>query len=111
MNYVIIGAGPAGVVAAETLRKNDPEGDITMISGEGASPYSRMAIPYFLTGKIEESGTHLRKAKDHYDSNSIKVIAENVSKVDTKKSTVTLSNGDSVSYDKLLIASGATPVR
>ncbi|MBT3558968.1 MAG: NAD(P)/FAD-dependent oxidoreductase [Rhodospirillales bacterium] len=111
MNYVIIGAGPAGVVAAETLRKNDPEGDITMISGEGASPYSRMAIPYFLTGKIEESGTHLRKAKDHYDSNSIKVIAENVSKVDTKKSTVTLSNGDSVSYDKLLIASGATPVK
>ncbi len=111
MNYVIIGAGPAGVVAAETLRKNDPNGDITMISGEGASPYSRMAIPYFLTGKIEESGTHLRKTGGHYDANGIKVIDDNVSKVDPGSSSITLSGGDTVQYDKLLIASGATPVK
>lgn len=111
MNYVIIGAGPAGVVVAETLRKNDPSGNVTMISGEGASPYSRMAIPYFLTGKIEASGTFLRKTDGHYDNNDIKVIDANVSKVDPGSSTITLSNGDTVSYDKLLIASGATPVK
>ena len=111
MNYVIIGAGPAGVVAAETLRKSDPDGAITMISGEGASPYSRMAIPYFLTGKIEESGTYLRKTDGYFDANGIKIIADNVSKVDPGSSTVTLAGGESVSYDKLLIASGATPVK
>ncbi len=111
MKYVIIGAGPAGVVAAETLRKKDPSGDITMISGEGASPHSRMAIPYYLTGKIEESGTFLRKADGHYDGLDIKIVSDSVSKVDTTSSTLTLSSGDSVSYDKLLIATGATPVK
>ena len=82
MNYVIIGAGPAGVVAAETLRKSDPDGDVIMISGEGASPYSRMAIPYFLTGMIEEQGTHLRKADGYYDASGIRIIVDNVNKVD-----------------------------
>lgn len=111
MNYVIIGAGPAGVVAAETLRKRDPSGDITMISGEGSSPHSRMAIPYYLTGKIEENGTYLRKTDGHFDSLNIKIIDDRVASVDTKKSSLKLAGGDSVSYDKLLIASGATPVK
>ncbi|MBT5753129.1 MAG: FAD-dependent oxidoreductase, partial [Rhodospirillaceae bacterium] len=48
MAYVIIGAGPAGVVAAETLRKADPEGKIILIGGESEPPYSRMALPYYL---------------------------------------------------------------
>lgn len=111
MNYVIIGAGPAGVVAAETLRKRDPDGDITMISGEGPAPHSRMAIPYYLTGKIEESGTHLRKTDGHFDSLNIKIIDDSVASVDAKASSVKLAGGDTVSYDKLLVASGATPVK
>ncbi len=111
MNYVIIGAGPAGVVAAEHIRSLDPGGCVTMISGEGPSPYSRMAIPYFLTGKIEEQGTHLRKTDGYYDDKDITVIDDTVTSVDTGGSTVTLSSGDTVSYDKLLVASGATPVR
>ena len=61
--YVIVGAGPAGVIAAETLRKVDAEGDIVLIGGEPEPPYSRMAIPYYLTGGIEEAGTYLRKVK------------------------------------------------
>lgn len=111
MNYVIIGAGPAGVVAAETLRKRDPSGDITMISGEGPSPHSRMAIPYYLTGKIEENGTYLRKTDGHFDALGIKVIDDKVASVDAKASTIKLDDGDSVSYDKLLVASGATPIK
>ena len=46
MHYVIIGNGPAGVIAAETLRKGDPQGSITLIGDEPEPPYSRMAIPY-----------------------------------------------------------------
>ena len=111
MNYVIIGAGPAGVVAAETLRKRDPSAEITMISGEGPSPHSRMAIPYYLTGKIKEDGTHLRKTDGHFDSLGIKIITDRVASIDPKASKLKLVGGDSVSYDKLLIASGATPVK
>ncbi len=43
--YVIVGAGPAGVIAAETLRKLDRDGDILLVHGENGPPYSRMAIP------------------------------------------------------------------
>ena len=58
---VILGAGPAGVIAAETLRKLDASAQITLIGDEPEPPYSRMAIPYFLIDKVPESGTHLRK--------------------------------------------------
>jgi NAD(P)H-nitrite reductase large subunit len=111
MKYVIIGAGPAGVVAAETLRKNDPSSEITMISGEGPAPHSRMAIPYVLTGKIEEAGTYLRKTDGHYDELGITVLDGIVSTVDAKGCKVTLENGDTLDYDKLLIATGASPVK
>ena len=68
MAFVIIGNGPAGVVAAETLRKQVPEQEIFLVGDEDESPYSRMAIPYLLGGKIGEDGTYLRKSADHYAS-------------------------------------------
>ena len=54
--HVIIGNGPAGVVAAETLRRVDPHSEITLIGDEAEPPYSRMAIPYLLMGRIGEEG-------------------------------------------------------
>jgi NADPH-dependent 2,4-dienoyl-CoA reductase/sulfur reductase-like enzyme len=44
-HHVILGAGPAGVIAAETIRKHSPHDTITMIGDEPEPPYSRMAIP------------------------------------------------------------------
>lgn len=111
MKYVIIGAGPAGVIAAETLRGRDPSGEITMISGEGANPHSRMAIPYVLTGKIDEVGTYLRKTDGYFGDKNINIVDARASTVDAKNKTVSLENGDSIAYDKLLVASGATPVK
>ena len=67
MNYVILGAGPAGVTAAETIRGLDHSGQITMIGGEPEPPYSRMAIPYLLHGSIKEPGTYLRQDLKHFD--------------------------------------------
>ena len=68
MTYVIVGAGPAGVVAAETLKEGDPDCDVLLIGGEPEPPYSRMAIPYLLIGMIGEDGTYLRKTDGHYDT-------------------------------------------
>jgi len=45
MRYVIVGAGPAGVIAAETLAKTEPKGKVVVLSGEPEPPYSRMASP------------------------------------------------------------------
>ncbi len=52
MRHIIIGAGPAGVIAAETLRKLDPNAGVTIIGDEREPPYSRMALPYYLSRKI-----------------------------------------------------------
>ncbi|MGI9336518.1 MAG: FAD-dependent oxidoreductase, partial [Gammaproteobacteria bacterium] len=69
MHHVIIGAGPAGVVAAETLRKADCGAKITIVGDEPEAPYSRMALPYYLVGSIKEEGTHLRKTASHFADN------------------------------------------
>ncbi len=66
MKHVILGAGPAGVIAAETIRKHAPSDDIVIVGDEPEAPYSRMAIPYLLMGNVGEEGTHLRRGADHF---------------------------------------------
>ena len=111
MTYVIIGAGPAGVTAADTLRKADPKADIVMIGSEPEPPYSRMAIPYVLTGLIAEEGTYLRKEEGHYDKNAIQYRQGGAESIDPKNKVVKLKGTDDQPYSKLLIATGASPVK
>jgi NAD(P)H-nitrite reductase large subunit len=111
MKHVIIGNGPAGVVAAETLRKSDPACAITLIGNEPEPPYSRMALPYLMIGEIDEAGTHLRKSADHFARLGIDLLQDSVTAVDTGKRSVRLASGGSRSYDRLLIASGAHAIR
>ena len=111
MQHVIIGAGPAGVIAAETLRKNDASCSIKLIGDETEPPYSRMALPYYLINNIDEDGTYLRKSASHYTDMNIEVIQDRVESVDPGAHTVTLSGGAAVNFDKLLIATGSHPIR
>jgi NAD(P)H-nitrite reductase large subunit len=109
MRHVIIGAGPAGVIAAETIRKADPSSSITIIGAEKETPYSRMAIPYLLHGRIEEKGTNLRTSQDQFKNLDIELVQARVDKVEPDKNRLTLDNGESVDYDQLLIATGSRP--
>lgn len=111
MHHVIIGAGPAGIIAAETIRKVDPSSSATIIGEETEAPYSRMALPYYLREKIGEEGTFLRKTESHYADKGIDIIQDRVCAVNTDNKTLSLKNGDDVSFDKLLIATGSYPVR
>lgn len=111
MHHIIIGAGPAGVIAAETLRKEDRNSEITLIGGEPEPPYSRMAIPYYLSGDVEEQGTYLRQTTSHYDDIGVKFQNETVDAIFAGRNSLKLSGGEEWEYDRLLIATGATPVR
>lgn len=111
MKHVIIGNGPAGVVAAEALRRADPAADVVLVGDENEPPYSRMAIPYLLTGNIGEQGTYLRKDAGHYERLNIRLIVARADKVDSAARSVTLSNGEKLRYDRLLIATGSHPLR
>ena len=111
MHHVILGAGPAGVIAAETLRKHAPHDQITLVGDEAEPPYSRMAIPYLLIGNIEEPGTYLRKNPKHLEQLRVNPVRAKATAVDGAKRTVTLDNGQTLTFDRLLIATGSHPVR
>lgn len=111
MHYIIIGAGPAGIVAAETIRKNDSEADISLIGAESEPPYSRMALPYLLVGNIEESGSYLRRQQNHYYDLDISIIQDHVDSINPQSQMLTLQSGKALNYDRLLIATGSTPIR
>jgi NADPH-dependent 2,4-dienoyl-CoA reductase/sulfur reductase-like enzyme len=112
MHHVILGAGPAGVIAAETIRKHAPNDQITIVGDESEAPYSRMAIPYLLIGNVKEEGTHLRHGSDHFAKLRIDIKRGARAKaVDVQKKTVALDDGSTLAYDRLLIATGSTPAK
>ncbi len=110
-HHVILGAGPAGVIAAETLRKHAPADRVTLVGEEREAPYSRMAIPYLLMGNIDERGTWLRKGEAHYPSLGIDVRQARATQVDTAARRVQLDSGETLVFDTLLIATGSNPAR
>ena len=111
MKYVLIGAGPAGVRAAETLREEDPGASITLVSGEPGEPYARMAIPYILTGRITEEGARQRKAVGHFENLGIRYLNNKAMQVHAGADggTVDLDDGSRLEYDRLLVATGSSP--
>ena len=110
-HHLILGAGPAGVIAAETIRKLAPNDTITIIGDESEPAYSRMAIPYLLMGNIDERGTYLRKSPTHFDDLKVKVVRALAKSVHAATKKVALDNGQSIGFDTLLIATGSHPMR
>jgi len=111
MQHVIIGNGPAGVVAADTLREADPAASIILLGDEPEPPYGRMALPYLLAGNIDEAGTHLRRDPEHYDRQGIELRTARVTALDPDRAQLALDDGASLDYDHLLIATGSRPNR
>jgi len=107
MRHVILGNGPAGVIAAETIRKHAPADEILLIGDEAEIPYSRMSIPHLLAGSINEAGTHLRRDWDHFTRLQIKQIHGRAVHVSTRTRSVKMEDGTAIAFDKLLIATGA----
>lgn len=111
MRHVILGNGPAGVLAAETIRKYAPADEVVVVGCEPGPPYSRMAIPYLLIGKIDERGTFLRKDPEHFPKLGITLRSGKARSVDAKARTVLLEDGTALPFDRLLVATGSLPVR
>ena len=111
MKHVILGNGPAGVVAAETLRQNSARDEIVLVGCEREPPYSRMAIPYLLIGRIGEEGTYLRKSADHFERLGIRLLQDRAIALDDQARRISLESGVPLDYDRLLIATGSHPIK
>ena len=106
MEYVILGAGAAGMKAAATIRKADKDGSITVVSTD-TYVHSRCMLHKYLSGERDEKQLNFVE-EDFFEKNRIRWIAgKTVGKLDTKEKTVILDNGEVLNYDKLLIATGA----
>ncbi|HLL79190.1 MAG TPA: FAD-dependent oxidoreductase [Ktedonobacteraceae bacterium] len=104
--YVIIGNGVAGTTAADTLRKNDPNCSIHLLTNEPYPLYNRVSLPRFLQGVIVEQKVMIRDFAWHEQRN-IQLITETmVTQVDTEAKTVSTDDGKTLPYDALLVATG-----
>jgi NAD(P)H-nitrite reductase large subunit len=110
MKIVIIGNGPSGVKAAETIRKFDDKSEIILISEENHPFYFRRNLPWFIAGKFSEEKLIAKKPEFYLKNNINQVLGKTVEKIFVKEKEVLLNSEEKIKYDKLLIASGATPV-
>ncbi len=108
---VIVGGGAAGFAASEMLRREKFGGDIVMLSDDGAAPVDRPNLSKdYLTGSAPEDWLPLRP-DDFYAKAGIDLrLKTQVAAIDPKTRQVALSDGKTVSYDRLLLATGAEPV-
>ncbi len=105
-DYIIIGNGVAANTAAESIRKNDPQGSIRMFSKEKNHYYYIPALPEYLAGEKDVAGITLHDATWYRDAGIELHLETEVSSVDPDAGTVTTSGGATFSYDKLLLATG-----
>jgi len=109
---LIIGGGAAGFAAAEKLRRERYQGSIVMLSNESAAPIDRPNLSKdYLAGTAPEEWVPLRP-DGFYAENHIELrLDSNVTSIDVGSREVALANGSTVTYDRLLLATGAEPVR
>jgi NADPH-dependent 2,4-dienoyl-CoA reductase/sulfur reductase-like enzyme/nitrite reductase/ring-hydroxylating ferredoxin subunit len=109
---VIVGGGAAGFAAAETLRRQGYGGHLVMLASEDAPPVDRPNLSKdYLAGNAPEEWVPLRP-EGFYAENGIDLrLKATVDGIDVRSRQVALSSGDRIAYDRLLLATGAEPVR
>jgi len=109
---VIVGGGAAGFAAAEMLRRQDYSGSIVMLSNDAAPPVDRPNLSKdYLAGSAPEDWLPLRP-DDFYAKAAIDLrLNAEVTAIDTQARHVAVADGGTVPYDRLLLATGAEPVR
>ena len=104
--YVIIGNGIAGTTAADTLRKNDPNCSIHLLTNEPYPLYNRVSLPRFLQGVIVEQKVMIRDFAWHEQRNITLVTETMVTDINTEERVVVTDDGKKYPYDALLVATG-----
>lgn len=111
-NIVIVGGGAGGFAAAEMLRRRRFAGRITILSSEASAPVDRPNLSKdYLAGSAPEEWLPLRSESYYLDADIQLHLQTEVVKIDTEEQRVFVKNRGSLSYDRLLLATGAEPLR
>ena len=107
--YVTIGSGPAAVSAAETIRAQDPNGEIVIVGAEPHGYYSRPGLAYYVAGEVPENRLFPFKHED-FERLRVELILDRATGIDAQGHRVTLEDGRILPYDRLLLATGARAI-
>ena len=108
MHVVLVGNGIAGVTAARHVRKADSSARITLVSGETREPFARTALMYIYMGVLTQRHTWLYEER-FWEENRIGRVVGQARGLDAARGVLDV-DGESMAYDRLLIATGSTPV-
>jgi NADPH-dependent 2,4-dienoyl-CoA reductase/sulfur reductase-like enzyme/nitrite reductase/ring-hydroxylating ferredoxin subunit len=111
-NIVIVGGGAAGFAAAEMLRRRQFRGHITMLSGEASAPVDRPNLSKdYLAGSAPEDWLPLKPDSYYREADLQLRLNTEVQTIDSSARRVLIAGGESFAYDRLLLATGAQPLR
>jgi len=105
--YLIVGNGAAGTFAAEEIRKQDPEGKITILTNEDMPFYYRIRLNDFVAGEVKPKQLQAKKDSWYEESRIDLQLNTQVIDADPEKKVVKTDTGQELSYDKLLLATGS----
>ncbi len=106
MRYVLVGSGVAAIAAAESIRQRDTQGEIVMLAEDPFVYYSRPGLAYYLTGEIDEKRLFPFSERD-FRRLEIRVLRAAARRIRPEEHLVELDEGKTLSYDRLLLATGA----
>ena len=107
--YLIIGNGVAGTTAAETIRQNDADGEIIIVTDEDLPFYYRVRLPDLLGGRVRESELIARKNEWYIKKNIFLRLETKITAADPEIKEVHTEAGEHLAYDRLLLANGSHP--
>ncbi len=105
--YFIIGNGVAGTTAAESIRKNDPEGPITVVTDEALPFYYRIRLNEFMSGDLQEEALVAKKEQWYRDHGIDLSLGTPITGAEPEKKVVVTADGREFPYDVLLVAVGS----
>ena len=110
MNFVVLGAGPAGIHAVEAIRKLNPLDPITLISGEPELALSPVMLTYWMGGKVPQKNLLFRDPSWPERMRIDLRLNSRAGSLNTASKKTMLADGQEISYDRLLIATGSVPI-
>ncbi|MBI2916381.1 MAG: NAD(P)/FAD-dependent oxidoreductase [Chloroflexi bacterium] len=110
LKYVVVGNSAGGIAAVEAIRSRDKEGTLALVSDEPYPAYSRPLISKYLAGETTQAGMAYR-SPDFYDGNAVEThLGKKAVRLDLEGRKLQLAGGAELSWEKLLLATGGTPI-
>ncbi len=107
--YLVVGSSHAALEAVSAIRMHDPEGSLALVTRDSRLPYSPTVLPYVVSGRSAPDNVYLRAA-DYFTEQRVAYMPDRaLARLQPERNAATLSDGGEIAYDKLLLATGASP--